>query len=183
MSEYFETEDYEVGYRKPPVSGQFQKGASGNPSGRPKKAPDFESQVLREFNSKLVITEHGKRKVITKRDGLAKQLLNKAVTGHLPSARFLVPYYKQALENLAEQQRKSAPKTELDIRNLTDAELWALMRSEAEKSVRPELEKSIRAKLKRSIRAELEKSMRARLEKSIRAELEKSIRGGQMAGS
>ena len=28
---------YEVGYRKPPKSGQFAKGQSGNPYGRPKK--------------------------------------------------------------------------------------------------------------------------------------------------
>lgn len=28
--------DYEIGYKKPPKSGQFRKGQSGNPSGRPK---------------------------------------------------------------------------------------------------------------------------------------------------
>jgi len=32
-------EDYEVGYRKPPVATRFKKGASGNPSGRRKKIP------------------------------------------------------------------------------------------------------------------------------------------------
>ncbi|NJL50895.1 MAG: hypothetical protein HC909_04470, partial [Blastochloris sp.] len=30
--------DYEVGYGKPPLSGRFVKGVSGNPRGRPKKA-------------------------------------------------------------------------------------------------------------------------------------------------
>jgi hypothetical protein len=28
---------YEIGYGKPPVQGQFQKGRSGNPNGRRKK--------------------------------------------------------------------------------------------------------------------------------------------------
>lgn len=31
------TGDYEVGYGKPPASGRFRKGASGNPAGRPRK--------------------------------------------------------------------------------------------------------------------------------------------------
>ena len=31
-------ETYEVGYKKPPKAKRFQKGKSGNPSGRPKKA-------------------------------------------------------------------------------------------------------------------------------------------------
>jgi hypothetical protein len=36
MSEDAKTEDYEVGYGKPPKSGRFKKGVSGNASGRPR---------------------------------------------------------------------------------------------------------------------------------------------------
>jgi len=99
------TEDYEVGYGKPPESGQFKKGTSGNPSGRPKKVKDFGSQLLRELDSKLIINENGKRKVITKLEGVVKQLLNKSLSGHHPSTRLLIPLYLQGLEKKAEQQR------------------------------------------------------------------------------
>jgi hypothetical protein len=48
-------DDYEVGYGKPPKNIQFQKGISGNPTGRPKKAPDFDHQLIRESNSLMTI--------------------------------------------------------------------------------------------------------------------------------
>jgi ribosomal protein S13 len=156
-----EIEDYEVGYRKPPKNGQFEKGVSGNPSGRPKKAPDFGSQLLRELKSKLIINENGKRKIITKYEGMAKQLVNKAVVGgNLMAMSMVIPHYKQELERLAEQLRKSASNPDLKAVDLSDEELDSFIRAEREKSIRAELEKSIRAKLEKSIRAELEESIR-----------------------
>ena len=99
------TQDYEVGYGKPPESGKFKKGVSGNPSGRPKKLKDFGSQLLRQLDSKLIINENGKRKVITKLEGIVKQLLNKSLSGHHSSTRLVIPWYLEGLERRAEQQR------------------------------------------------------------------------------
>jgi hypothetical protein len=178
-----ETEDYEVGYGKPPKSGQFRKGVSGNPSGRRKKPQDFGSQLVHELNSKLIINENGKRKVITKHEGMAKQLVNKAVSGNLIATRLVIPHYQQELEKIAEQLRRSPNNPNLNPRDLTDEELDAFIRAEIEKEIRPELEKSIRAKLRKSIRAELEQSIRAKLEKSIRAELTKTSEISQMGDS
>ena len=52
MSNGDELEDYEVGYGKPPKSGQFKKGISGNPPGRPKKPSDFASELKKELSQK-----------------------------------------------------------------------------------------------------------------------------------
>jgi len=131
---------------------------------------------MRELNSKLVITEHGRRKVITKYEGMAKQLVNKALSGSLMAARVLIPYYKEELAKITEQRLKS-PRTNPNLipRDMSTEELMAFIEEEAEKRIRPGLEKSIRASLQRSIRIELENTMRAKLEKSIRAEVERSI--------
>lgn len=126
MSDDRETQDYEVGYGKPPESGKFKKGTSGNPSGRPKKLKDFGSQLLRELDSKLIINENGKRKVITKLEGVVKQLLNKSLSGHHPSTRLLIPLYLQGLEKAAEQQRP----VYRTVDELTDEQLTAMIRGD-----------------------------------------------------
>jgi hypothetical protein len=170
-------EDYKIGYGKPPIGAKWPKGVSGNPSGRPKKTPDFESQLLRELNSKLKINENGKRISVTKFELVAKQLVNKAAGGSVSTARLLLPYYQQAVERRAEEQRLSPINLRnLDVEDLTNEELIAVIQSGAEKADRAKLEKSIRAELRKSMKPELEKSIRADLEKSIRPELEKSIR-------
>jgi len=139
MREDFETEDYEVGYRKPPKSGQFPKGISGNPSGRPKKASDFEAKVLRELNSPLTINENGKRKVIRKDEGIAKQMVNKALSGHVPALRWVELWRRQALEKAAEEQRLAMREPD----DLTTAELKAIIRAiEKEEGKRKERERA-----------------------------------------
>jgi hypothetical protein len=130
---------------------------------------DFGAKVMRELKSKLTITENGKRKVITKDEGLVKQTVNKALTGNLPALRLAIELRRQGCEKVAEEQCLSPTNlVGVDVRDLTTDELIAVMLAGSEQSMRVRLEKSIRAELTKSIRAELEKSIRAEFEKSIR---------------
>ena len=70
-----------VGYGHPPKHSQFEKGRSGNPNGRPKGVRNFATVIEAELNIKIPITENGKRKSISKREAVAKQLVNKAASG------------------------------------------------------------------------------------------------------
>jgi hypothetical protein len=70
-----------VGYGRPPKHAQFPKGRSGNPNGRPKGSKNFGLVIENELNTKIPINENGKRKSITKREAVAKQLVNKAASG------------------------------------------------------------------------------------------------------
>lgn len=79
---------YEVGYGKPPKKTQFQKGQSGNPKGRPKyNNQDILDFIQRELNTSITLTD-GSR--ITKEQGLARQLTNKALRGDIQSQKLLL---------------------------------------------------------------------------------------------
>jgi hypothetical protein len=53
---------YEIGYRRPPASGRFNRGKSGNPKGRPKGSRNFMTLLEQELAQSIVVTENGKKK-------------------------------------------------------------------------------------------------------------------------
>lgn len=82
-------QDYDVGYRRPPKATQFKKGESGNPKGRPKGSRSLEKVVVDELKVKITVNENGRSKKVKKAEAIAKQMVNKAMTGD-PKAISLV---------------------------------------------------------------------------------------------
>ena len=85
-------QDYQVGYGKPPTETRFQKGKSGNPSGRPKKrAPQKDTgKILQRIdNEEIVLTVNGRRKRMLKAEVLFQQMFSKAIKGDLGSAKLI----------------------------------------------------------------------------------------------
>jgi Family of unknown function (DUF5681) len=80
------SDDDKVGYGKPPAKTKFQKGKSGNPSGRPKqKNPpeeplDFEKGLIAESKSLITINEAGNKKKVAKWQALLKAAYACALT-------------------------------------------------------------------------------------------------------
>ncbi|NWF35890.1 DUF5681 domain-containing protein [Mariprofundus sp. KV] len=98
---------YEVGYRRPPKGGQFKKGQSGNPNGRPKGSKNFMTILAKELNQKVVVNENGKKKKISRMEAMVKRLVSEALQGD-----------RRSLLTLLEMMRKTGQLEETDIQGL-----------------------------------------------------------------
>ncbi len=98
MSPKKPSEPYEVGYGKPPKTGQFKPGQSGNPKGRPKKSKNSAVLLNLELDQRIVIQENGKKRTITKREAILKQLVNGAMSGNIHKITLITKLVDQTTE-------------------------------------------------------------------------------------
>lgn len=65
------------GYRKPPKAGQFKKGQSGNPRGRPKRPKlKSEKEILRQIlGEPMTVRENGVPRTVSKGEGMIRMLV------------------------------------------------------------------------------------------------------------
>ena len=73
--------EYEIGYRRPPVHSQFQKGVSGNPRGRQKGVRNFNVDVKRSLKIPVTLSENGKNRKVSTQEALLLRLREKALKG------------------------------------------------------------------------------------------------------
>ena len=70
--------DYQVGYGKPPHHSRFVKGQSGNPRGRSPGAQNMKTLLTQALNELVVVTDHGGRRKVSKRQAIVTQIVNRA---------------------------------------------------------------------------------------------------------
>ncbi len=75
------SDDYEVGYKKPPKHTRFTKGQSGNGKGRPKGSRNFSADVKDTLKARVGLTGAGKRKTVSTQLATLLQLRKKALSG------------------------------------------------------------------------------------------------------
>lgn len=81
---------YQIGYKRPPKEGQFSKGKSGNPKGRPKGSKNFMTLLDKELGQSIVVNENGKKKTVTRLQAMVKRLVNQALQGEQRSFLTLI---------------------------------------------------------------------------------------------
>ena len=79
MSDEKITGDYEVGFGKPPKHGQFKRGQSGNPKGRPKEAKPGPTDVAAILGEPLMVTTAGTTRRMSAFEVGVRQLVKRAL--------------------------------------------------------------------------------------------------------
>ena len=79
MSYDDKTDDYEVGYRRPPEHTRFKKGRSGNPGGRPRKTGAVEVDLEGWVNQSVTVVQNGQARRMSKREVMLRAHLKKAL--------------------------------------------------------------------------------------------------------
>jgi hypothetical protein len=126
---------YEVGFGKPPRSRQFKPGESGNPDGRPRGAKNFATAIEQELVTRITVTENGRRRRISKREVIAKHLVNKAASGDLKAIPLLFNEARAHQSNPAEADPDQVFDTPED-RKVLDG-ILARIRGSSQESVPP----------------------------------------------
>lgn len=79
------SKEYRVGRGKPPPDSRFKPGVSGNPSGRPKRAPTLRTELLDELARPAPAGGDD-----TKLRAIVRTLVNQAIAGNLRAMSVLV---------------------------------------------------------------------------------------------
>lgn len=109
---------YEVGYGRPPESGKFKKGQSGNYGGRPKGAKGAKTimkQIQDILSETISVKIDGEKVRITYLEAIARQLVTAAVNGDAKARRDLLNLIGGA--TAVEDNAESNPALDIDLLN------------------------------------------------------------------
>ncbi len=82
--------DYQVGYGKPPRHTRYVEGQSGNPRGRPPGAKNMKTLLSKALNELVIVTEHGGRRKVSKREAIVTQLVNRSAKADYRAIQILL---------------------------------------------------------------------------------------------
>ena len=105
--------DYPVGYGKPPEHTRFKKGHSGNSQGRPRGVKNLATLLGAALDEKVIVTENGRRRKITKREAIITQLVNRSTQADLKATQILLGMM-QEIERRTDGSAEPASLSEAD---------------------------------------------------------------------
>ena len=75
------TDDYEVGYRRPPRNHRWMKGQSGNPKRRPGKSRNMPTLLADALSRPVMIRENGQTRTVAFMDAWVQKIMHGVLNG------------------------------------------------------------------------------------------------------
>lgn len=75
------SDDYKVGYRKPPIHSQFKPGTSGNRRGRPRRLKSFYALLEQQLDQLVPVMRNGRKVRISVREVVMMNTVKAAANG------------------------------------------------------------------------------------------------------
>ena len=104
---------YEIGYGKPPRTTRFRKGQSGNPKGRRRGSRNASTLLDEALKERVIVSENGHRKKITKLEAILTQLVNRAAGGDHRATQLLLAHQIPRIEEHEASRSAAAERTPL----------------------------------------------------------------------
>ena len=87
-----------TGYKRPPIASRWQKGQSGNLSGRKRGTLNLRTDLIAELEEVIPINEGGSARRITKQRALLKSLAARGIQGDARAANLILSLITRLLE-------------------------------------------------------------------------------------
>lgn len=75
------SDDEKAGYSRPPLSGRFKPGQSGNPKGRPKGSRNLKTDLTSMMKRRVQIREDGQQRMVSRQELVLLRLFERAAKG------------------------------------------------------------------------------------------------------
>jgi hypothetical protein len=119
------SDDYDVGYGKPPLHTRFKLGQTGNPQGRPKGSKNLKTDLLEELAETMRITEGGQERRISKQRALIKAQVARGIKGNDRAAAKILDLTLKILgiEDLDDAAEKPPSQEEREVLEALEARI------------------------------------------------------------
>lgn len=135
------SDDYEVGYGKPPKEHRFRPGRSGNTRGRPKGTKNLKTDLREELSERITIREGQIVKQVSKQRAWVKSLVARAAQGGQGACTTLVNLWLRVFELDDSSHREHLTREEKDVLDRLFERMSAQVNEDEAGTTRPDAPK------------------------------------------
>jgi len=90
------SDDYKIGYRKPPRHSQFKPGTSGNRVGRPRRSRNIDTLFEQQLDRIVAVTRDGRKVRVSVREVIVMNIVKAAANGDARARELVLRHMRES---------------------------------------------------------------------------------------